>query len=84
MMKMYGMDSAGMKDKETLVVNSGCPLTKKLLSCTDEEKKKSAAEQLYYLTLLSQRPLTAEEMKTFLQKSFRSVEEALPETPDKQ
>lgn len=77
MMKMYGMDTAGMKDQATLILNSSAPLIKKFIACTDEEKKKATAAQIYGLATLCQRQLTAEELKKFLAQSFKVLEFSL-------
>ncbi len=77
MMKMYGMDVPMGEEKATLILNGSNALLKKLADCTDEDKKKDAAAQIYALALLSQRPLTAEEMKKFLAGSFKTIENGL-------
>ena len=74
MMKLYGMDDTGMKDKLTVAVNTASPLIKKLAACADEEKKEAAAKQIYSLALLAQRPLSAQELKTLLAQSFKVLE----------
>jgi molecular chaperone HtpG len=74
MMKLYGMDLPDLPEKQTLVLNGASPLLQKLLSCADEEKKRAAAGQIYGLALLSQRRLTAEELKKFLSESFKTLE----------
>ena len=77
MMRMYGMDVPTGEEKATLILNGSNALLKKLADCTDEDKKKDAAAQIYALALLSQRPLTAEEMKKFLAGSFKTIENGL-------
>ncbi|MBQ8214761.1 MAG: molecular chaperone HtpG [Clostridia bacterium] len=77
MMRMYGMDVPMGEEKATLILNGSNALLKKLADCTDEDKKKDAAAQIYALALLSQRPLTAEEMKKFLAGSFKTIENGL-------
>ncbi len=74
MMKAYGMDTADLKDHAKIIVNSSSPLIQKLISCADPEKKKAATEQIYSLALLSQRQLTAEELRQFLERSFKVLE----------
>ena len=73
MMKMYRMRNSGddlpdMGDTAaaTLVVNSASPLVKKLGETLDE----TIAAQMYTLALLSQRPLTSDELTGFLERSF--------------
>jgi HSP90 family molecular chaperone len=68
------MDLPDLPEKQTLVLNGASPLLQKLLSCADEEKKRAAAGQIYGLALLSQRRLTAEELKKFLSESFKTLE----------
>ena len=77
MMRMYamqgGMDGAPAFPTEyTLTVNTASPLTLKLLDLcdTDPTKAETLAAQVYRLCLLSQRRLTAEELKSFLSGSF--------------
>ena len=77
MMRMYamqgGMDGMSAYPVEcTLTVNTASPLTGKLMDlCTaDPAKAEIMAAQVYRLCLLSQRRLTAEELKTFLAGSF--------------
>ena len=77
MMRMYamqgGMDGAPSFPLDyTLTVNTTSPLTARLLTlCEDEpEKAEAMAAQIYRLCLLSQRKLTAEELKSFLAGSF--------------
>ena len=74
MMKMYAMGNGGMDApsmaESTLILNSESSLIKKLIAKPDER----AAKQLYTLTVLSQRRLTAEELKSFLSDSFGMLE----------
>ena len=77
MMRMYalqgGMDGTPAYPVEyTLTVNTASPLTVKLLDLCDTqpEKAETLAAQVYRLCLLSQRRLTAEELKSFLSGSF--------------
>ena len=74
MMKMYsnGMERASIAE-ETLVVNASSSLIKKLLQNPDEK----VAKQLYTLTLLSRRRLSAEELKEFLSTGFAMLEDIL-------
>jgi hypothetical protein len=82
MMKMYRL-SAGemampdMPDDMTLVVNSANSLVarvKALIGAGEAEKAESIARQMYSLALLSQRPLTADELKNFLAQSYSVLE----------
>lgn len=76
-MRMYamqgGMDGAPAFPTEyTLTVNTASALTRKLMDLcdTDSAKAETLAAQVYRLCLLSQRRLTAEELKSFLSGSF--------------
>lgn len=77
MMKMYasmGMDmGGGLPVAYNLVLNSSSPLITKLASMTDEdpEKAKLIASEIYRLALISQRHMTADELKAFLSDSFK-------------
>ena len=68
MMRLYGM-AGGMPADNTLTVNLSSPLIGKLKDM-DGEKKQTAAAYLYRLALLSQRKLTADELKQFLSESY--------------
>ncbi len=77
MMRMYamqgGMDGMGAFPMDyTLTVNTTSPLTARLIDLceTDADKAEAIAAQVYRLSLLSQRKLTAEELTTFLSDSF--------------
>ena len=74
MMKMYSAGTgAPSMAEETLILNSSSSLIRKLEANPDEK----VAKQLYSLTLLSRRRLTAEELKEFLQTGFTMLEERL-------
>jgi HSP90 family molecular chaperone len=60
-----GADAPSMAE-EQLILNSANALIKKLAEKPDE----TVARQLYTLTLLSRRRLTAAELKEFLQTGF--------------
>ncbi len=73
MMRMYKMD--GMPDMPsdmTLIINTNSSLTDKLAKVIteDEVKAEKLAKQIYTLSLIAQRQLTAEELKQFLDESF--------------
>ena len=80
MMRMYS--SMGMNIGEsfpveyTLILNSSSPLVKKIseVRAEDEEKASLMASAIYKLALISQRHLSAEELKEFLSDSFRILE----------
>lgn len=67
MMRMYsgGMERASIAE-ETLVLNSNSELIKRLAEKPDER----VAKQIYSLTLLSRRRLTAEELTEFLNAGY--------------
>ena len=80
MMRMYS--SMGMNVGEsfpveyTLILNSSSPLVKKIseVRADDEEKASLMASAIYKLALISQRHLSAEELKDFLSDSFKILE----------
>ena len=73
MMKLYAMSGMGsmpsFPSEATLTVNTASPLIAKL-GGWDDGKREQIAKQLYRLALLSQRKLTAEELKEFLAGSY--------------
>ena len=76
MMKMYasmGMSMGEMPLEYTLVLNVSSPLINKLSAITenDNDKAKLIASEIYRLALISQRHMTADEMKAFLADSFK-------------
>ena len=80
MMRMYAM-STGAAPMEfpleySLVVNTSSSLYAKLLSLseTDPDKAELLARQIYSLSLLAQRKLSAEELEQFLSGSFSLLE----------
>lgn len=79
MMKMYRMsngDSAAFDTlpiEATLIINSNNGLIRKLGDSLDE----SIAKQIYTLALLSQRQLTADELKSFLNDSYTLIEKGM-------
>ena len=82
MMKMYAMQGGGEEmpsfpAEYALTVNTAAPLTEKLTALceTDGGKAERLAAQIYRLCLLSQRRLTAEELKSFLAGSFELLGE---------
>lgn len=72
MYKSYGQQFAGMAnmfhDEFTLVINSNNELIKKLPDL-DEETKGLAIEHIYDLAKISHRPLEAEQMSKFIERS---------------
>lgn len=86
MMKLYALqngddaDTSSMFPLEyTLLINNNSPLIRKLVALCDagdaEDKAASIAGQIYNLSLLAQRKLTADELKAFLSSSFQLLEQ---------
>ncbi len=77
MMKMYasmGINMGGDFPVDyTLVLNSNSPLMAKLetVNQTDSEKAKLMALEIYRLALMSQKRMSADELKAFLADSFK-------------
>ncbi len=72
MMKLYNMGGS-MPTEQTLIVNTASPLTEKLTSLLDEgqnELAETIARQIYMLSSLSQRQLSADELVSFLNDSY--------------
>ena len=80
MMKMYasmGMSmGADFPVEYTLVINLNSPLIEKLASSndTDGEKALLIAKEIYKLSVLAQRKMTADELRSFLCDSFKILE----------
>ena len=76
MMKLYTMQGGGEAPDfpvaYTMTVNTAAPLITRLteLTDTDPAKAETFAAQLWRLSVLAQRKLTAEELKSFLSESF--------------
>jgi HSP90 family molecular chaperone len=72
MMKLYNM-GAGMPLEQTLILNTASPLVDKMIALVDggnEALAETIARQVYMLSSLSQRQLTAEELVAFLSDSY--------------
>jgi molecular chaperone HtpG len=73
MMKMYGMNMAGMEDMyaapETLVLNANNELVKSIIAHPKAKNTGLYCEQVYDLARISQRPLTPAEMTKFVERS---------------
>lgn len=73
MMKLYAMSGMGamgaFPTEATLTINTASPLIAKLGAMEGEKQEKTAA-YLYRLALLSQRKLTADELKQFLSDGY--------------
>lgn len=79
-MKMYRIAGMGAMPTEcTLILNATCPLVRKLGDMATEgaEGVELVAKQTYTLALLSQRQLTAEELRSFLADSIAILGKAL-------
>ncbi len=81
MMRMYrismGDESPILPESEyTLVINKSSSLIKHIIDIlpTDAARAEQIARQMYSLALLSQRRLTAEELKNFLAQSYEVLE----------
>ena len=82
MMKMYALaggddaDAPSFPLEYTLMINNSAPLIDKLTALleSDQEKAHKIAGQIYRLSVLSQRKLTADELKNFLSDSFDLLE----------
>jgi molecular chaperone HtpG len=70
MMKMYGMADMNMGNQgETLVLNANNSLVQFLFEHADNENSNLLCNQLYDLAVLSQRPLSTEQMTAFIERS---------------
>ena len=65
---IYGQDF-GIPAKYTLVLNRMCPTIRKLKEIKDEGLRKMIASQLYDVARMSSRPLEAEDLRKFLERS---------------
>lgn len=73
MMKLYGMKDGGFPMEQTLILNTASQLVQKLSALCDDGKNDLAekiARQIYGLSMLSQRQLTADELVAFLGESY--------------
>lgn len=78
--KSYGQQFAGMSgmftDDYTLVINRNNPIVKKLSSLEGNDKK-MVCEHLYDLAMISNKPLSAEEMVEFIERSNKILEKII-------
>ncbi len=73
MMKLYGMKEAGFPVEQTLILNHASSLVQKIAECCENGRNELAeklARQVYSLSMLSQRQLTADELASFLNESY--------------
>ena len=72
MMRMYGIAQPTPPDKK-LILNTASPLIAKLEGLCDSNKElaEDLASHIYKLALLSQKKFTAEEMKEFMDSSYK-------------
>ena len=63
-----------MPMKQTLVVNTSCPIIEKLKS-EDEDKRNTIAKYVYSLAKLSSKKLSADELGEFLSDSYKIISE---------
>lgn len=73
MMRMYAPDMPAMPSEETLVLNTACPIIRRLAEAKDSEQRSSSARLVYRLAQLSGRTLSAEEMKAFLSDAYAAL-----------
>ncbi len=73
MMKMYGMNDTGMfgGEGETLVLNANNDLVQYVLTNADGENTELICQQLYDLALLTHKPLSADALTKFVERSNR-------------
>ena len=69
MYNMYGMDAGMFGTDVTLVLNANHPLVQYVLNNKDGEHVNLFCQQLYYLAMLSNKPLNPEEMTAFISRS---------------
>ncbi len=78
MMRMYAMagnsPEMSFPTEMSMVLNMSNTLIQKLAATDDAEKAEKLAKQVFYLSLMSQRQLTSQEMKDFLDGSFSILE----------
>lgn len=79
MMKLYGINDNMPSPESELILNSSSEVLKLLekKAEADPESAESTARQIYMLASLSQRRLSADELKEFLSLSFSCISESL-------
>ena len=80
MYRSYGQQFAGMsdmfKDELTLVLNSANPLIKKVTELSGEDRK-MVCEHIYDLAMLCHKPLDADRMTKFVERSNKMMEKMI-------
>ncbi len=78
--KSYGQQFAGMSgmftDDYTLVINRNNPIIRKLSGLSSDDKK-MVCNHLYDLAMISNKPLSAEEMVKFIERSNKILEKII-------
>ena len=76
MMKMYGMTDTSVfgTEGQTLILNANNPLVQYVLEHGDGEYTDMICQQLYDLALLSHKPLEADALTAFIQRSNKIME----------
>ena len=79
MMKLYGAMANGMMPPsgEKLILNSQNALVKALGEKCDTPFAENAAKQIFSLATLAQRQLSADELRSFLSESYKTLEKTL-------
>lgn len=81
MMKLYSMgkDVPGIPEEATIVLNTNSSLVKKIRELAErgDASAEIMTKQMYTLALMSQRRLSADEMKQFLSDSFGLLEKQI-------
>ena len=75
MMRMYGGNAPAMDlpIENTLVLNRKNPLILRLAEKAESENAALSARMIYTLALMAQRPLTADEMREFMQGGYDAL-----------
>ncbi len=74
MMRLYAPDAPAMPEEFTLSVNESSPVIARLLSGGYGDSTDAVARHLFYLALLSSRPLSGDEMKALLSGGYGLLE----------
>ncbi|MBQ2686466.1 MAG: molecular chaperone HtpG [Clostridia bacterium] len=81
LMRIYSPEAPAPAIDETLILNSSSSLIRKLGALADSDKEngalKDAVDQIYSLSLLAQRQLTADELKKLLSGAYKALDSSL-------